>query len=355
MGLGELFDKSGGGMHVGVVTGDKDYVGPRGNISQGGGAFLRHPKNPVETRRKHLPGYLGHRPFSNVVPQEVGSRGAYPTWAHAPPPKSGSRHFEQAPLVKGDTNITPGYAGWVRGAQETFGQSPCLLPAPDRIWFDTRPTAMQYNNSRSYRAEVGGIVPGYRGHMPGSLRNVGSSNYGGVEPGARQHSLHGQANPPAQRPRSAPPQRPTAARDSIESAAFNIVERSGGVVPEWAARAAAKAAARGAAIRAAAASKVAAEARLAQMRLKTPERSQTVRTGVMPGYRGHVPRYHEEVGTSPYRTADSRYRGGRGAEKCAMTNTRMFAGGYVDTRPDDTRQYNKGSSFGPPRDVVQVL
>lgn len=312
---------------------------------------------------------MGHRPFANVEPRPIGPEGAHPAWASAPPPKHGSRHFEQTPLRKGDTYVTPGYSGWVRGAQDTFGQSPCLLPTPDRVWYDTRSTATQYNPQRSYRAEVGGVVPGYKGHMPESLRNAGSSNFGGVEtrdmPGDHDRfaqSRHSASGPPANRSLPRPgsnfearcfgaveQRRPHSARGAIESAALGIVARSGGVVPQSAALAAAKSAARGAARRAASASKAAADARLALIRSKT--QSGFVNDGVVPGYRGHVPRYREDVGTSPYK--------GRGADsKVAMNNTRLFGAGFIDQRPDDARSnnQNKGSSFGvPQRDIIQVL
>ena len=66
-----------------AVLGDKEYRGPRGNISQGGGAFLNHPENKVSERAKRIPGYQGHRPYANVVsaplqvtPRMMAARGS---------------------------------------------------------------------------------------------------------------------------------------------------------------------------------------------------------------------------------------------------------------------------------------
>lgn len=79
-----------------------------------------------------------------------------------------------------------------------------------------------------------------------------------------------------------------------------MVQRSGGVVPRAAALAAAKTAARGAAMQQAHANSLAERAFAAQQRLSTE--SGVVRKGVMPGYKGHMPRSREEVGSSPFRS-----------------------------------------------------
>ena len=142
------------------------YIGPRGNISQGGGAFLNHPNNVTDLRKVHIPKFAGHRPYQNVVPR--GGRLGY-----------GSFHFDKPPLTKGRTYITPGYAGFVRGAQDTIQQSANLHPSPSQEWIDDRVSA-EYDKLRDYKAEVGGLVPGYRGHVPGGMRNIGVSSFGGL-------------------------------------------------------------------------------------------------------------------------------------------------------------------------------
>ena len=54
------------------------------------------------------------------------------------------------------------------------------MPSPSRTWHDHRASTRQYESTRDYRAEVGGLVPGYKGHVPAALRKIGGSNYGGL-------------------------------------------------------------------------------------------------------------------------------------------------------------------------------
>lgn len=310
MGLGEQYVAGGGGVKTSkdldTAAERANYVGPRGNISQGGGAFLRHPEGPSELRRHRVPKYAGHRPYSNVVPKPFA--------------RGGINHFDRAPHVRGDTYVTPGFAGVIRGAQDTIGQSANKLPSPSQQWLDARLTAKQYENTRDYRSDVGGLVPGYKGHVPGALRNIGSSNYGGLvtRQGYPDHLKWAQARHDvtfakaaqdiaAQRAevaallfdkpslRQGSLQRPASA---AELTAVGIVQRSAGMVPPHAALAAAQAAARGANIRADFEAKVAAEKKLAEGRVKT--QSDIVSRGALPGYNGHMPRSREDVGLSQY-------------------------------------------------------
>ena len=84
------------------------YIGPRGNISQGGGAFLHHPVGATEMRQHRIRGYMGHRPFVNVLPQPS---------SHAP----AFHHFE-----KGGTHVTQ--------ATEVSCAAPSILTGSRRIY-----------------------------------------------------------------------------------------------------------------------------------------------------------------------------------------------------------------------------
>ena len=328
MGLGEQYVAGGGGVKTSkdfdTQVKRSNYVGPRRNISQSGGAFLRHPEGPTEQRRHRVPKYCGHRPYSNVVPKAVAF--------------GGSDHFDKPPHVRGDTFVTPGFTGVIRGAQETIGQSANKLPSPSREWFDSR---RKGENVRDYRGEVGGLVPGYRGHVPGAFHRIGGSNYGGLvtRQGYPDHLKWAQARhdvtfayadrdaaasvaaqraevaallfdkPGLSESASVPSmQRPASA---VELKAAGIVERSRGMVPPHAALAAAQAAARGDAMRAEFASKVAAEKQLAELRVKTQSNvmrhgsAQSTGMGMRefghtPGYNGHIPRSRDAVGLSQY-------------------------------------------------------
>ena len=194
------------------------------------------------------------------------------------------------------THIVPGYTGVVPGAAHLIESSSNKLRTPNKEWIDHRHTARQYENHIDYRREVNGIVPGYRGHMPGALRQAGSSNYGG---------LHVRTSPDkwAQARHAKSP-----AFDAREVSRFDY----GIVAPAAAAAAVEAARERGAKIRAQMAEKDAAERFSALVRSKIE--TGIMQQGIVPGYKGHVPRYKEEIGTSPYK--------GRGADKGPMN---MFA------------------------------
>ena len=283
--------------------------GPRGNISQGGGAFLRHPEGPTDTRRHRVPKYAGHRPFENVRPRSAR--------------RGGSDHFDRQPHVKGSTYVVPGYTGFVPGAQETLGQTACLLPSPSCEWLDARQAPKKYENANQYRSEVGGIVPGYKGHVPGALRTIGASNYGALmtrELPDRFRWAQGRSKSPFMPPQQPAALEPTMTQSvsspflfekqglteqqqqplsAVELHAQAIFQRNGGTVPRHAALAAAQAAAKGITVREHFAAKLANETKIAEQRLKT--RSNTVRQGVLPGYNGHMPRSRESVSRSAFR------------------------------------------------------
>lgn len=343
--------------------------GPRGNISQGGGAFLRHPEGPSDKRRHRVPKYAGHRPYSNVMPVPIGHGGV--------------GHFDRTPHVKGNSYVVPGYAGHVAGAQETFAQTHCLLPSPSQKWLDSRHSAAMFDSKRDYRAEVGGLVPGYKGHVPEALRHIGASTYGGLmtRQGFPDHlkwaqsrhdmpfaQAHAQAAAATQQ-QQAPPQ--AAASDglfekpslmqaslprpasAVELRAQGIWERSGGAVPMHAALAAAQAAARNASIKADFDATRAAEAKLAELRTKT--KSDTVRQGVLPGYNGHMPRSRESVARSAFReeglnsvqVGRKQFRHLRVADKVGAP-----ASARQGQRPNSRPQSARGAR---PGELVQVL
>lgn len=291
------------GYFIGVTTGDRGYSGPRGNISQGGGAFLNHAESKETVRVSQLPGYLGHRPFRDVVSKPIVKQQQVSGAINA-----SSGFFDRPPIVKGNTYITPGYSGWVPGAQHLTAQTACRLPTPMKAWVDTRETAAQYDQPRSFREEVGGLMPGYKGHVPGATRKIGASNYGNIvsrdatnAAGARTHSRwaqsrHTQGGVTVQNGLF---DRPTTSMNDIERAAAGVVQRSGGMVSPAAALAATRHAARGAIMRMQHEAALANDAQLKEQRGKLE--SGTVRQGLMPGYRGHVPRGVEEVGNSPFR------------------------------------------------------
>jgi hypothetical protein len=318
------------GYFIGVTTGSKEYHGPRGNISQGGGAFLRHAESTETIRVSQVPGYLGHRPFRDVVSQPIVRQQQVSGAINA-----SSGFFDRPPVVKGETYITPGYSGWVPGAQHLTAQTACRLPTPIKAWLDTRETATQYDQPRSFREEVGGLMPGYKGHMPGASRKIGASNYGHIvardakdAAGERAQSRwaqsrHTQGGVTVQNGLF---ERPTSALNDIERAAAGVVQRSGGMVSPAAALAAARHAARGAIMRMQHEARVANDARLQEHRSKL--QSSTVKQGLMPGYRGHVPREREEVGNSPFR--------GRGVD------SKHFVGQVPTTA-------NRFKNTGPPK------
>lgn len=228
------------------------------------------------------PGPANHRPPSSTTTKpEHGYLFERATYGLGP---DGNKH----PFPHPRTSTVPGYTGVQAGSQHILATSTNKLPTPVKEWRDTRATAKQYETVGSYRDEVNGVVPGYKGHIPGVLRNCGTSNYGGVQ-------------------RYASPDRWAQGRHAARSEVDHLTTARAdyhSVVPA-AARAAFEAAQKRAeAIRAAVAQKAFEEARSAAVRPRTT--SGIVERGVTPGYKGHVPRYVEEVGISPYR--------GRGAD-----------------------------------------
>lgn len=293
------------GYFIGVTTASKGYSGPRGNISQGGGAFLNHAESKETRRVSRLPGYLGHKPFVDVESRPIHQQRQISGAINA-----SSGFFDRPPIVKGDTYVTPGYTGWVPGAQHLNAQTASRLPAPIKAWVDTRPTTAQYNQTRDFREEVGGLMPGYTGHMPEAPRRVGESNYGHIV--ARDAAQA--AGAPSRWAQSRHLQgatvhnglfeRDPVSLNAIERAAAGVVQRSGGAVPAHAALAAARQAAKGAIMRAQHQAKQEQDKKDKEYRGKLE--SGLVRQGLLPGYRGHVPRESEVVGAAPFR--------GRGAD-----------------------------------------
>ena len=330
------------GYFIGVTTASKEYHGPRGNISQGGGAFLNHRESKEVNRHPRVPGYLGHKPFMDVVSKPVvhqqqvsGAIGA------------SSHHFEREPVVRGSTYITPGYSGWIPGAQQLTAQTACRLPAPVKAWHDNRETAAQYDNLRSFRDEVGGVMVGYKGHVPGSQVKIGASNYGNIVardaagPSKAQSRWAQSRHTMGATVHNGLFDRAPAGLSDIEFAAAGVVQRSGGMVPPAAALAAARAAAQGAVMRAAHAQKLERNATLSGERLKTVMRDHNAyRT---PGYKGHVPRYREEVGTSPYRARD------------AFRSSSSKSAAELPKRPMSAREPKRPlSARGPAKQQVRV-
>ena len=266
-----------------------------GSAADSDGSFMYHKQPADVTRAKHMPGYLGHRPLLMVTPPRPRSAEAWA--AHmAAMPRSHSAGWIRPPHPREElcTHIVPGYTGVVQGSAHLVESSSNKLRTPNKDWIDNRTTARQYDNPlNSYRGDVNGIVPGYRGHMPGALRQVGSSNYGGLERRASmdkwsqgRHATH-------------------PAFEARETARFDFAA----VVPAAASAAAEAAFQRGQKIRQETAEKEAAERFSALVRSKIT--TGFMEQGIMPGYKGHVPRYRDEVGNSPYK--------GNGVDK----NTKM--------------------------------
>lgn len=263
-----------------------------GSAAESNGGFMYScPPEQEQPRQVKMPGYLGHRPLIAVAGD-----------GNSPNPKHGYL-FERAtyglgpgkvhPHPNPQNSTLPGYTGVQSGAMHLLETSTFnKIRSPGKEWVDNRPTVKQYHNQRSYREEVNGIVPGYRGHMPGALRSCGTSNYGGL---VRQAS----PNTWAQARHAKHP-----GFENLETARSDFTA----VVPEMARAAAVEAFRRGTAIRESMALMAAEEARSAKIRSTTT--SGMVERGVMPGYNGHVPRYVEEVGVSPYR--------GRGADSATQ-------------------------------------
>ena len=349
MGLGEQYAEP-KAQRKEVVLGDKEYRGPRGNISQGGGAFLNHPQSKVTQRTRRISGYQGHKPFADVVSRPLSAaqqlRGVTPLNA-----------FEHKPIVQGSTYVVPGYSGWVPGAQATLGETACRHPSPSKRWADRRVT-QDSRDSRNYRAEVNGIVPGYKGHIPGGMQKIGGSKYGGIQMRAhvrgvqrwtqsRLNESTGAAPTPDSRPKSARARmetpddvrpmsfRTAMADETIAPIAEGVMRRSGGMVPRAAAFAAVRTALRGEYMRKQHETKLAEESSVNEYRTKT--QSGIVTAGLVPGYKGHVPHHRGEVGISPYK--------GRGADSGRPLGVpAAFAPRSAFHAPPT-----------PPTDVVQIM
>ena len=111
-------------------------------------------------RKVHIPKFAGHRPYQNVVPR--GGRLGYGSFHFDKPPHEGP-NVHHARLRRN-----------VRGA----GHHPAVRePASVALArVDRRSGLGEYDKLRDYKAEVGGLVPGYRGHVPGGMRNIGVSS-----------------------------------------------------------------------------------------------------------------------------------------------------------------------------------
>lgn len=163
-----------------------------------------------------VPGYQGH------VPRARDQFGESHVGGLKPDPWSGQRHMHaavghsvnsigQAELMSDEKKwqkeeerfaaykernggVMANYAGHRPGAravEATSAYSVVSRPGKASIWSGENDTAAftgLSGNSQattgtqvSYRAQVGGIVPGYKGFVPGSIDKAGGSHYGGIK------------------------------------------------------------------------------------------------------------------------------------------------------------------------------
>ena len=158
-----------------------------------------------------VPGYAGHVPRSRDKYSGSASGGIAPE--RGPPPARGPQQghvrpediippsFEQ--YITSSNGVVPGYTGFRPESKHVhnvsaFGGVPPMAPpgtlpvaalaqgnhgeSSGIADFEWRRPADVKPAPPSFRDKVGGVIPGYTGHVAGAIEKIGTSHFGGLAP-----------------------------------------------------------------------------------------------------------------------------------------------------------------------------
>jgi len=150
-----------------------------------------------------VPGYSGHVPRSRdkyagsaqggIAPERGPPTSKGPQQGHVRPEDVIPPVFDQ--YITGSKGVLPGYTGFRPESKHVhnvsaFGGLPTMVPGQTDAAslsqgtreFDWRRPKEVTPAPPSFRDNVGGILPGYTGHVPRSTEKHGTSHFGGLAP-----------------------------------------------------------------------------------------------------------------------------------------------------------------------------
>ena len=143
---------------------------------------------PPYAARPHAP-HVADGPTSQTTTSRATTAGSYRTYLSTPPQSQrGSRASTPG-------RATPPPSSRRLGSYSTTSRDVGLgAPAPSGLRSHWDSQALPFDTADSYKREVGGVLPGYAGHVPNAHRHCGNSHVGGV---ATSPSVN--TRPPSQR------------------------------------------------------------------------------------------------------------------------------------------------------------